>query len=460
MSSSNKSDLNKLGWLQALIGWLALVFVLFSALALGANRPVSWIILSFLTIGLFAFQLFRDHLVSYSNRITTQGLVILLYLAVILWAIFQVVGNMPEALRHASWARVEEGLNTISADPAQGHHAIMRLITYGMLFWIGFRATQNAARAHRFVQAIAVFSTALAIFGIYALFSGSNPILDTEGSRTVNASFVNRNSYATYAVFGFLANITAYLNHTGDIRDANGIWQRLRNGLEAFFAGSWVFALGALICFTAVALTQSRAGAGAGLIAVLTFFLAYRLKGRGSSRILLIMLAVIFGFVVFTSTSGLTERLLTTTDEDGRFAIYPRVIEGIWERPWLGHGLGAFHETFRALVPIEAATGEWHLAHNTYLENIYELGIPATSALYLALILIITQIWRGTRIRQRDRAYSCFALASALAAGFHSVFDFSLQMPATASLFAMILGLGLAQSVSSRNRKKRTSSQK
>ena len=161
---------------------------------------------------------------------------------------------------------------------------------------------------------------------------------------------------------------------------------------------------------------------------------------------LVLVLLLTIGFVALTSATGLTERLLTTDAEDGRFVVYPAIVEGIQDRPWLGHGLGAFHEAFRPYTPFEAAFGEWVRAHSSYLENAFELGLPAAGALYLALALIAWRIRRGTILRREGRAFPAFALACIAAGAFHSIFDFSLQMPAAAALFAAILGLGWAQS--------------
>ena len=56
----------------------------------------------------------------------------------------------------------------------------------------------------------------------------------------------------------------------------------------------------------------------------------------------------------------------------------------------------------------------------------------------------------------RDREFSCLAFAAVLAVTFHSIFDFSMQMPATASLFALIIGMGWTQSYSERKSGKRS----
>jgi hypothetical protein len=52
--------------------------------------------------------------------------------------------------------------------------------------------------------------------------------------------------------------------------------------------------------------------------------------------------------------------------------------------------------------------------------------------------------------RRRNRVFACAAFACLVGAGFHALFDFSLQMPATAALFAVLLALGWSQSSSAR----------
>ncbi len=439
--------------MQSGIGWAALVLILLSSLALGGNRPITWVFVGFAVCGLFAFQLLRDVLVPTRVRNFPLAIAACLYVAMLAFGLAQTMSIVSAEWVHPVWQRVESETATISADPIQGRHALLRLFTYGMLFWIGYRSTQSRERAGHFLRAIALFSTLLAGYGLYVLFAGNNFFLGEEGRAPfVKASFVNRNAYATFVVFGFLANLACFLRRLDTEHDAASVRQKLRNALEMFFAGSWVYALGALVCLSALVLTLSRAGAAAGAVGLVVFLLSYRLRSMGNGVMLTAVLASIIGFVVLTSLSGLTERFLFTAEEGGRLAVYPQIVAAIAERPMLGHGLGAFHDTFRPHVPLEAAIGEWHLAHNSYLENFYELGVPAAGALYAAIALLGLRIWWGTQFRQRDRVFSCFALGAAMAAGFHALFDFSLQMPAVAGLFAIILGMGFAQSFSQKRK--------
>ncbi len=438
-----------------IFAWILLFCVLFSAIALGGNRPVTWSLLAIFVCLIFVVHLVLDMMKGMSADVGRIYFVAVLFAGTVVWSYFQTLPGLPESLHHPLWDAISSNRAAISADPIRSHHGVMRLLCYGMVFWVGMRVATDVYRAYDFFKVIAVFSTLVAAFGIYAFMIGDNAIVgDLANNRQVVATFANRNSYATYALIGLLANTVSYLafmenDQYGSTRSG------IRNFLENFFAGSWIYAIGFLLCLAAIALTQSRAGAIAALIGIVAFIGTYRTKGKGGNPILLASLLVIVGFVVFTLTSDLTSRLLATDEENARFLIYPEILGGIMERPLLGHGLGSFLDAFRSHVPLEASLGEWDYAHNTYLELIFELGIPAAAAYFLVLFMIALRFWRGTRERQRDKLFACLGLSLMLAVAFHAFFDFTLQMPATASLFALILGMCWTQSFSARSGKKR-----
>ena len=427
--------------IQGIVGFTVLAMLLLSVLVLGGNRPVAWSLLSIGVFVAFAFQVVLSAARPVPLAVRQLYVPGVLFLAVMVWGWVQTMGGASEAVSHPLWKYVPDEPPSISADPGQGRHAVMRLLSYGMIFVIMVWTCTSEARAKGVLISIALFSTTLASYGLYAFSTGENIVLgDIAGSGSVQATFVNRNSYATYAIFGVFANLAAYLQVASRQRDG------IRGRLEDFFAGAWVFALGAIICIGAVSLTQSRAGSGAGIVGLAVFVVAWRGKRRKWDPVMLLLMAAVLIFIAMTSATGLTERLLMTNAEEGRFAIYPAILQAIADRPVLGHGLGSFHEAFRLYVPQEVASLEWVRAHSTYLELVFGLGLPATLALLLAIGLIVWRIRQGTVRRKNNRAFSCFALASIAAAAFHSVFDFSLQMPASAALFAALLGLGFAQS--------------
>ena len=88
-------------------------------------------------------------------------------------------------------------------------------------------------------------------------------------------------------------------------------------------------------------------------------------------------------------------------------------------------------------------------AHNTWLENAFELGVPAALALYLALGGLVMTCLRGVTRRHRDWVYPATGVAASVLVGLHALLDFSLQLPAVAILYACIMGIACAQSYSS-----------
>jgi O-antigen ligase len=90
-------------------------------------------------------------------------------------------------------------------------------------------------------------------------------------------------------------------------------------------------------------------------------------------------------------------------------------------------------------------------AHNDYLEFAAGLGLPAAIAWWSALGWCAFVCARALFIRRRNRIYAVAALGATAIVAFHSMFDFSLQMPAIALTYAVILGLGMAQSFPTRD---------
>jgi O-antigen ligase len=115
----------------------------------------------------------------------------------------------------------------------------------------------------------------------------------------------------------------------------------------------------------------------------------------------------------------------------------------IAERPLLGHGYGAYFSAFPRLADQRFHVFYDH-AHNGYLEKAVELGLPATVALYAAVALAAS-VCLGYRGRIGPEPLPLTAAAGTVAAALHSLVDFSIQIPAVAATYAVILGLGCGQ---------------
>src|SRR5690606_10334739 len=91
-------------------------------------------------------------------------------------------------------------------------------------------------------------------------------------------------------------------------------------------------------------------------------------------------------------------------------------------------------------------------AHNTYVEHLVELGVPATLLLYAGPLLLFAYCLRGVFLRRTDQVYPLAAVGATLLVGSHALVDFSLQIPAVAVTFAALLGIGVAQATPSPER--------
>jgi len=428
---------------QSVIGWSTLFLTLLFVLLYGGNSPAYWTLFGFAIICLFALQCLLT-VVRGGHWANARLLApALLYLSVLTWGLLQTWSALPSSWSHPFWTLVPEADATVSATPVSGGHGVLRLANYAMIFWIAVQASMNAKRSKRFLALFALWSTALALFGLYAALSGNNPILLDQATSNVSASFINRNSYATYAAMGLVTNLGLYLHLVRSGATPSGSrGSAFRGFLERFFSVAWIFLFGAVICLSALLLTASRAGVASGLVAAIILFVMMR-RYSGSSKIVWLLAAVLLGaFLTVLSENVLTRALQQTSDL--RFIIYSIILDHLDDRLWLGHGFGAFHDTFRPHLPLEAASREWDFAHSTYLENLWEMGLPAALAFYGALTWVSVVIFRGAVKRRRNRLYPVVAFACIVAGALHSLVDFSLQMPATTAMFAFILGIGWA----------------
>ena len=80
---------------------------------------------------------------------------------------------------------------------------------------------------------------------------------------------------------------------------------------------------------------------------------------------------------------------------------------------------------------------------------------PAAIAWWTSLGLLTAMCVRGVFVRNRDRMFALAGLGATALVGVHSMFDFSLQIPAVALFYSVILGLGVAQSLPSHLRDER-----
>ena len=154
--------------------------------------------------------------------------------------------------------------------------------------------------------------------------------------------------------------------------------------------------------------------------------------------------------VSFSGEMTLKRLADTDWDREERLKVYALTSNAIADTPLAGTGYGSFRQIFR-LYQDPSVRKIYGKAHNTYLENALELGLPGLIFLLAAIAALFWRCVLGLRERERDHIYPALGVAATALVAAHSLVDFSLQMPAVALTYAIIMGIAVAQSWSSRS---------
>ena len=427
-------------------------------LPFGSDRPWAWS-LAAMAVGILllawgVFAAISRHHQPASFRPLLPA--VALFLLVVVWAAVQTTPLVSASWPDHLWAETETVLGAplpapVSLDPYQTWTAAMRLLSYGGIFLLTFQLCMSTNRSERLVRLLIVMTLAYAGYGLIVQFAGLETVLwySKHDPDNLSSTFLYRNAFATYAALGLLCALAILFRPSMRRGDLNAGWRFVTRALgDYFFARSWTMMLACTILFAAILMTHSRAGFGVAVIGA-GIFLTIMAWTRRRKRYVLLSIAVI-GFAtvaLFAMGGGRTMNRMgmapSATAE--RAEVYGRTIDAIAQTPATGVGYGTFANVFE-MHRGEQLSSPFLRAHNTYLENALELGIPAAAALVLAIGWIVI-ICISAVLRHRRRAFlPCLGVSATAMVGLHATVDYSLQIPAVAMIYAAILGAACAQS--------------
>ncbi len=449
---------------------LLLAVVILSPLPLGGQRPWAWCALAIAVGAVLCLWGVLAGLGRARAPVPLSRLwaVMLPFGAVLAWAFLQTMPVVAAFGVHPLWAEAAQALAGtspgesatavragISLDPELTRTAILRLLSYGGVFWLAVQLGRDRARAHEALVVVGVAGILYAAYGLIAHFAGGERILWLAKWAYIGdltATFVNRNAYGAYAGLGVLCCVGLFINALRPPRRTTAT-RRAYDLAETVLVRAMPFLVGAMIIGTALLLSHSRGAflcTGLGLLALMV---AAMVSGMMRPRMGVVLGVVILGAglsVVGVSGEGTAERLADTLPhaaDEARHNLYRLTVEAIGDAPWTGHGFGAFLPSFRMYRDTSlAAPNVWDFAHNVPLETAMDLGLPAAALLYVSLAAVLGPCLGGLIRRRRDHVYPAVALAAAVLIGSHSLVDFSAEMPAVALTLALLLGVGFAQS--------------
>jgi O-antigen ligase len=448
--------------MQKIIFYALLVFIVLTPLPFGSNIPIAWplsaTIVALLTLLWAAGSIRSPQRVSLS----LSPWIMLLFLVPCLWALLQVATFLPAGWSHPLWQLAGETLQcplagSISLNPDKTLTSFMRLLTYGLVFFLCFQSGRNRGNARIAIKWIAASGILYALYGLIIYWGDFGLVLlhkNLSSLHNVTSTFINRNSYATFAGMTLICTVALFIETiTRPLPGMGGFMPGRQQRIEQYVVQSWHQLLGIMLLTVALISTHSRGGFISTAVAMLVLLTIFAGKSRFNIKALT---AAIAGVLVVTFTAYLISNalLLKRLDEISlesniRIAVYENTVEAIRDNPLLGFGYGSFKQGYR-LYHHDDIPGLFHRAHNTYLENIFELGIPAATLLFLSILGVAITLFRGLLYRRRDWLYPAIGLTVTLQVAIHSLVDFSLQIPAVAITYASITGIAAAQSFSSK----------
>ncbi len=448
---------------------LLLIILAWAPFPLGSNRPWSWSLLCLLITSSWLFWFASVWSKPWNLVENVRGLVPALAFAVLAlgWAIVQVLPIVPADWSHPVWQLASDVLgvklsHVISLNPWRSQTELMKLAAYAMTAWLARCHAGRQETARLLLRALIGIGAFYALYALAMYAYGASQLgvfyEGTTKTRDLSGPFVNHNSFATYAgMLGLCA--AAWLVFEG------GTGLHFRNGLRRWGLLLLQYLVGrgapylaaAFALLAAVIATGSRAGNFAMVMGALSLLaMGAAIVRHGRARWLLTA-TVLIGAALITlfalNGDKLAGRLndMTTVgvSDDTRFMLWGAATHMIKDAPLLGLGLGTFENAY----PMYADTTLPLIidkVHDDYLELAAGWGLPATLLWLSAMGLLVFRCLDGVRNRQRNRVYPALAVGVTALVGVHAIFDFSLQMPAVAVTYAAIMGIGVAQSYSSR----------
>jgi O-antigen ligase len=438
-----------------------LLLVLLSPLPLGSNREWSWSLAAGVAAGLTLLWLGSRRPRNALLNGSLHPAIPVLFALGCGWAIVQTTAWTPATWHHPLWTLAGEALpadlpGRISLSPDDGWTALMRLLAYALVFFLALQFGRDRARARSALGWLTLAGLAYALFGLAVYWGGLHPDW-LFGERALPAdlrsTFVNRNHYATWQGLTVICAIAWFYHRlaTPEVQPY-AVPKDREAKVEEFVLKAWRPMTALLLMVAALILTHSRGGFLASLagVAVLLWLLDRRARSaRASSRVLVLSALVVAGIAFYLTSEVLLDRIdRTDITTEERLAVFANVNRAIGDNPVLGFGYGSFADSFRLYDQNESAV-HYDRAHNTWLENAFELGLPGALCLFAAMLGLALTCLRGVGRRHRDWVFPAAGVAASVLVAVHATVDFSLQLPAVAMLYALVMGVACAQSHSS-----------
>ena len=296
---------------------------------------------------------------------------------------------------------------------------------------------------------------AASVYGLWALVANLNPglrlgLYSTFQDHRLSGSFQSANSAGSLFGMTFILAICLMFGSSRQVEDGRGsVLQKISYSLDSSNTTRHMSRADSI---------SRRATATLASCAVLVIWEMFARDWHGiQKRNLTYGLAVAGGLLILAwSGDLLLARYASSVRDwiDQRQVIYSVHWDAFLASPWFGYGIGSFDEVNKLLQNAINYPVLWNIraAHNVYLQWLEEAGIAGAVPMFACLGLILARIALATQSRRRMTTWLRGVVALSLVVMIHGWSDFSLEIPALAMLWSLLLGCGYAISISHKSK--------
>lgn len=440
---------------------LTLVAIAWGSLAFGAVYPWAFWPLALLALAGGSAGLVEA--AGHTPAAISRGLVLALggvVTAVLLQLVPLPSSILPVLNPNGVWLRRQLELAPVAAAEAlsvvpSASWLALALLASFIILLLGTASLLSLEGPRRLVEGLTIFGVVMALVGIVQkpLYAGRiYGFWTPEGAGDPFGPFVNRNHFAGWMLLtlplavGYLCAAIAR-----SVRHEKPAWRDRLFWLATPEANKLVLAAGGItIMALALGLTLSRSGISALAFALLVLGWLFVRRQQGRWRKLIVVgYVALLGIVLVASVGAdvLARRFGEGTFADDRLGAWIDAAAIASKFPLTGTGLNTYGVATLFYQHHDLAH-HYAEAHNDYLQLAAEGGILLLVPAAICIVLFIRDVRR--RLNE-DRASSVYWIragaAAALAAiALQETFEFSLQIPGNAALFAVVAAIALHKS--------------
>ena len=348
------------------------------------------------------------------------------------------------------------GWASLSIRPPSTAVAVVALIALS-LYLLGLPGLLGTRAVRTIPGALAVFAVPLALYGIYTREHGNGLIYgfwqpQDGGGGNQFGPFINRNHFGGWMLMTLGVLIGSLFGRfEGALRASGAKPPRTLAWFSSWHANSLLLKVAAVILGAISIFWALSRSSIISLAAAVMFFgwLASRRRRLGTARRRFAMVSLGAALVAGIAWRGPDRVLAWFQDERNllsRFDAWRDAIDVFRAFPLFGTGLNTFGD---AMLFYQKRNPGFHMAqaHNDYLQLAAEGGLLVVVPAVVAAVLLAKAIGRNLRAaRAESRGYWIRAGAAVglVAVAIQEVFEFSLQIPVNALLFATLAAVALA----------------